>query len=119
MSYHLVIEGINGARHVRSGELPRRGEWLKVCLGRECWWLPVLEVAHLLSRATQPGADEDGADAAHERAEALLVSSLAMGVRANEGSADDTYQFVLPPPRWPLGGCTEGLGNWKDVLDGE
>jgi hypothetical protein len=104
MSFNLVIEGQVGAQRVQQGALPRRGEWLSVELQGSRWWLPVLEVAHVLSRArktVEPGA---GWDLEHEDTEALVYSSLALAVKAEARHEDDTYKLLLPPTRWPYGG---------------
>ena len=103
MSYTLYIEGEDATRRVRRGILPRPGEWLNLKIGNAWHWLPVLEVAHALSREKKLPEAEAGSDFVHEGAEDIVVSSLALAIRADTHT-DDTYKLVLPPPRWPFGG---------------
>jgi hypothetical protein len=103
VSYHLVIEGKEGARMVRKGFLPRRGDWLSLELEDAHWWLPVMEVGHALTRAEPPRKTESGADVAHQQADTIVITSLALGVKSPLERADE-YRFVLPPSRWPFGG---------------
>lgn len=104
MSYSLVIDGAEGARKVRSGQLPRRGEWLSVEMGGAWWWLPVLEVTHVLFGERLLKETEDGCDVAHDLAEAVVFTSLSVRVKAEAYSLDEAYKLVLPPTRWPFGG---------------
>lgn len=94
------------------GVLPRRGEWLSLKLGKAWHWLPILEVAHVLSEEKRLSTSDGGADFLHEEAEGVVVSSLALAVRV-EVHAEQTYKFVLPPPRWPFG----GRGGEEEVWD--
>ena len=102
MGYSLFIEGLDGARKVRRGSVPRKGEWLNVKLQGRWWWLPVLEVTHMLS-CGRP-FDEEGCDILHETVEGIVFSSLAVGVRVEMSEPEESYKLVLPPSRWPLGG---------------
>jgi hypothetical protein len=104
MTYSLVIDGTEGARKVRRGLLPRRGEWLSVEIHGAWWWLPVLEVSHVLYGARSLTETEDGCDLAHEQAEAVVFTSFTLGVKAEAYSKDEAYRLVLPPTRWPFGG---------------
>lgn len=104
MKYQLLIESLDGARLVRRGALPRRGDWLQVDLRGVCWWLPVIEVSHFLAPGTKLARVEKGCDWAHEAAETVVYTSLAVGAEAKVRSADDTFKYVLPPSRWPFGG---------------
>jgi hypothetical protein len=103
MSYHLVIEGIDGSRRVREGIFPRRGEWLSLEWKGAHWWLPIVEVCHALSKAKAPAESEEGSDLAHERTDAIVITSLALGVESDLEKGDE-FKLVLPPPRWPFGG---------------
>jgi len=107
MKYNLVIEGLNGARKVRGGSVPRQGEWLSMRVERVWWWLPVLEVGYSLSEARALNPAEDGCDFAHENAESLVFTSLAVGVPTRVRCPEETMKLVLPPTRWPLGGRVE------------
>jgi hypothetical protein len=102
VGYSLFIEGLDGARKVRRGSVPRKGEWLNVRLQGRWWWLPVLDVTHMLS-CGRP-FDEEGCDILHETAEGIVFSSLAVGVRVEVSEPEESYKLVLPPSRWPLGG---------------
>jgi hypothetical protein len=117
MSYSLFIEGTQGGRRVRHGILPRRGDWLSVEFRRGQWWLPVLEVCHMLSGEEVLPEGEDGCDYRYTSADCLVLTSLALGVRATPRNKDESFKVVLPPSRWPLGGQSEngegdeGRGN--------
>jgi hypothetical protein len=123
VSYHLVIEGIDGSRRVREGISPRRGEWLSLEWRGAHWWLPVLEVSHALSKAELPGQAERGSDLAHERADAIVITSLVLGVESDLAGGDE-FKLVLPPTRWPLGGFkaaeneVNGNGSQPDLPTG-
>ena len=107
MTYNLVIEGEDGARKVRHGALPRKGEWVNLRLDRAWWWLPVLEVAYSLSQEKRLEPAEEGCDFAHDNAESLVFTSLAVAVPVKTRSPDELVKLVLPPSRWPLGGRVE------------
>ena len=108
MSYSLVIEGTMGARSVRRGDLPRRGDWLSLNLGGAYWWLPVLEISNSMSPAEICPTVEAGCVVAHKEARPVVFSSLAMGVRVDLRREDDEYKLVMPPSRWPFGGRSTG-----------
>ena len=107
VSYCLVIEGMSGARKVRRGAVPRRGEWLSVRMDRAWWWFPVLEVGYSLSPERTLEPTKEGCDFAHEAAEPLVFTSLAVAVPARVRTPEETVKVVLPPTRWPLGGRVE------------
>jgi hypothetical protein len=104
MSYSVVIEGTQGARKVRHGALPRQGEWLSLQLGGVWWWLPVLEVGYSLSEGKALQEPEEGCEVAHDDAESLVFTSLAVGVRTPVRFPEESVKLVLPPTRWPCGG---------------
>src|SRR5213593_2822789 len=104
MSYSLVIDGTEGARKVRRGPLPRCGEWLSVELEGSWWWFPVLEVSHVLYGNRPLEEAEEGCDFAHDQAEAVVFTSLALRVKVETTcSKDEAYKLVIPPTRWPFG----------------
>lgn len=105
MSYSLVIEGLDGAHRVRRGDLPRQGEWLGFEFEGAFWWLPVIEVAHVLTDARP--IEEAGCDYVHEAAGSLVFSSFALAVRTKPQVEEESVKFVFPPTRWPFGGRLE------------
>jgi len=119
MRYQVLIEGLDGARLVRRGALPRRGDWLQVDLRGVCWWLPVIEVTHFFARGVKLARVEKGCDWAHAMAETVVYTSLAVGVEAKVRSTDDTFKYVLPPSRWPFGGVDPSEVTEDDLSDEE
>lgn len=111
MSYCVVIEGAEGVRRVQAGILPRRGEWIAVELDQAWRWFPVLEVAHALSREERLKEPETGCHFEHAQSEHVVFSSLALAVRAEVRSADESFKLVLPPSRWPFGGNVYDRGE--------
>ena len=80
------------------------------------WWLPVLEVGYSLSPGKRLEPPVEGCDLAHESAETLVFTSLAVAIPAQARTPEETVKIVLPPTRWPLGGRVEeetdpGAGN--------
>ena len=104
MAYSLVIEGTRGARRVRTGELPRRGDWLSLRLGTNYLWLPVLDISHSLSDEEVLPESEAGCERAHAEAKSVVFASLSLATRAELRHQDDEYKLVMPPSRWPFGG---------------
>jgi hypothetical protein len=78
------------------------------------WWLPVLEVAHVLSAGETTQEPEHGCHTVHNGAHGLALTSLGVGIPADMVGEDDTYKLVLPPSRWPPGGRTKASqGNGR------
>jgi len=77
---------------------------MSMLLGREVHWLPVLDVVHVLTGEEELAEEEAGCDIAYPESECLVVTSLALAVRAGAGTKEEGFKMVLPPTRWPLGG---------------
>lgn len=112
MSYSLIVEGLEGAQRVRQGRLPSRGEWLNLAIDGRVWWLPVQEVAHVLSPGEPSEEPDHGCHTIHERAHGLVLTSLALGIPADLVGEEDAYKLILPPARWPLGSATKA--TWRN-----
>ena len=111
MGMTLVIEGTHGARKIRSGQVPRLGEWLSLEINKKWWWLPVIEVGYVFSKEEVLTESVDGCDFAHQSVEPIIFTSLALSVRAEVSSEEETYKRILPPSRWPFGGIHNGEKN--------
>ena len=48
--------------------------------------------------------EEAGCDYRYTRADCLVLTSLALGVKALPKNDEESFKVILPPSRWPFGG---------------